>query len=63
MQVAAGPIRVSVDLEPPVEVGPVELEAGGSLRVRILEVPESEPRRWEVFVDEASARGEVEPGP
>jgi hypothetical protein len=58
VNVAPGRVRVIVDLDPPVEVGPVELSPSSLLRVRILEVPEGEPRRWEVFVDGADVRGD-----
>jgi len=58
VNVAPGRVRVIVDLDPPVEVGPVELGRNSLLRVRILEVPEGEPRRWEVFVDGADVRGD-----
>ena len=63
VNVAPGRIRVSVDLDPPVEVGPVGLEPGGSLWIRILEVPASEPPRWDVFVEGASATDGTEPVP
>ena len=58
VNVAPGRVRVIVDLDPPVEVGPVDLAPNASLRIRILEVPEGEPRRWEVFVDGADVRGD-----
>jgi len=51
VKVAPGRIRVGVDLEPPVEVGPVDLAPNASLRIRILEVPVGESQRWQVFVD------------
>jgi hypothetical protein len=63
VEVAPGRIRISVDLDPLVEVGPVGLAPGGSLWIRILEVPASEPRRWEVFVDGPSATGVEESVP
>ena len=57
VKVAPGRIRVGVDLDPPVEVGPVDLAPNASLRIRILEVPAGESRRWQVFVDGANVRG------
>jgi hypothetical protein len=58
VNVAAGLVRILVDVEPPVEVGPVELAPTSTLRIRILEVPGGEPRRWQVFVNEAEVGGE-----
>ena len=63
VKVEPGRIRVGVDLDPPVEVGPVGLAPGGSLWIRILEVPASEPPRWKVFVEGASARDDMESVP
>jgi hypothetical protein len=63
LTVEPGRIRVGIDLDPPVEVGPVALAPGGSLWIRILEVPGSEPRRWQVFVEGSSARGDMESAP
>jgi hypothetical protein len=56
VKLAPGRVRISVDLDPPVEVGPVELAPNASLRIRILEVSASGPERWEVFVDGADLR-------
>jgi hypothetical protein len=55
---APGRVRIRVDLDPPVDVGPVELAPNASLRIRILEVSASEPQRWQVFVDGADVRGD-----
>lgn len=63
LKVAPGRIRVSVELDPPLDVGPVGLAPGGSLWIRILEVPASEPPRWDVFVEGASATGGTESAP
>jgi hypothetical protein len=57
VQVAPGRIRITVDLDPPVEVGPVDLAPNGFLRIRILEVAASDSRSFEVFVDGAGDRG------
>lgn len=51
LEVAPGRIRVRVDLDPPLEVGPIDLGPGARLRIRILEVPGSAPLYREVFVD------------
>lgn len=56
--VAPGRIRITVDLDPPVEVGPVEVTPNTLLRVRILEVAANDSRSFEVFVDGADGRGE-----
>jgi hypothetical protein len=53
---APGRVRITVDLDPPVEVGPVDLAPNASLRIRVLEVAASGPERWEVFVDGADLR-------
>jgi len=53
--VAPGRIRIGVDLDPPVEVGPLRLAPNASLRIRILEVPAGESRTWQVFVEMAKA--------
>ncbi len=57
VKVAPGRIRVGVDLDPPVEVGPLHLAPNASLRIRILEVPTGESRAWQVFVEMAKAGG------
>jgi hypothetical protein len=51
VKVPPGRVRVGVDLEPPVEVGPVDLAPNASLRIRILELPQGEAQRWQVFID------------
>jgi hypothetical protein len=51
VRVAPGRVRISVDLDPAVEVGPFELAPNAVLRVRILEVAGSDSRSHEVFVD------------
>lgn len=53
VEVAPGRIRIGVDLDPPVEVGPLRLAPNASLRIRILEVPSGEFRAWQVFVEMA----------
>jgi hypothetical protein len=63
VEVPPGRIRVSIDLDPAAAVGPVELLPGQSLQIRILEVPASEPRRWEVFIDGAGSGDGGESGP
>jgi hypothetical protein len=63
VNVDPGRVRISVDLDPPVEVGPVGLAPGGRLRIRVLEVPATEPRRWEVFVEGANTEGDTESVP
>ena len=56
VKVPPGRIRVGVDLDPPVEVGPVDVAPNASLRIRVLELPEGEPQRWQVFVDGSNLR-------
>jgi hypothetical protein len=56
VKVAPGRIRVGVDLDPPVEVGPVDLAPNASLRIRILEFPAGGSQRSQVFVDGAKVR-------
>jgi hypothetical protein len=56
VDVPPGRVRVGVDLDPPVEVGPVDLAPNASLRIRILELPADESQRWRVFVDGVSVR-------
>jgi hypothetical protein len=56
VKVAPGRIRVGVDLDPPVEVGPVDLAPNASLRIRILELPEGEAQRWQIFIDGSNLR-------
>jgi hypothetical protein len=56
VKVAPGRIRVGVDLDPPVEVGPVDLAQNASLRIRILELPADESQRWQVFVGGTNLR-------
>ena len=51
VKVPPGRVRVGVDLEPPVEVGPVDLAPNASLRIRMLELPQGEAQRWQVFID------------
>ena len=63
VKVAPGETRVGVDLEPPVEVGPVDLAPNASLRIRVLELSEGDSQRWRVFVDGASLRVGEEPLP
>lgn len=63
VQVAPGRIRVRIELDPPVEVGPLGLAPGGSLRIRLLEVPGSETPRWDVFVEGASTAAGAESAP
>jgi hypothetical protein len=58
LKVAPGRVRIRVDLDPPVDVGPVELAPNASLRIRILEVSAGEPQRWQVFVDAAVVKGD-----
>jgi hypothetical protein len=58
VHVAPGRIRITVDLDPPVEVGPVELAPNAFLRIRILEVAASDSQSFEVFVDGVDDRGE-----
>jgi hypothetical protein len=53
VEVAPGRIRIGVDLDPPVELGPLRLAPNASLRIRILEVPAGESRAWQVFVEMA----------
>jgi hypothetical protein len=55
VNVAPGRVRVIVDLDPPVEVGPVDLAPNASLRIRILEFPAGGSQRSQVFVDGAKA--------
>jgi hypothetical protein len=57
VMVAPGRIRVAVDLDPPVDVGPVDLAPKASLRIRILELLTDGSRRWQVFVDGRDVRG------
>jgi hypothetical protein len=59
VKIAPGRVRIRVDLDPPVEVGPVDLAPGASLRIRLLELSTSGPQRWEVFVDGANVRGDA----
>jgi hypothetical protein len=62
LEVAPGRVRVRVDLDPPLEVGPVDLAPGALLRIRVLEVPGSAPLYREVFVDgEGVGTGETLP--
>jgi hypothetical protein len=56
VKVAPGRIRIGIDLDPPVEMGPVDLAPNASLRVRILEAPAGESQRWQVFVDGTNVR-------
>ena len=51
------PRRLGIDLDPPVEMGPVDLAPNASLRIRILEVPAGKSHRWQVFVDGTNVRG------
>jgi hypothetical protein len=51
VKVPPGRVRVGVDLEPPVEIGPVDLAPNASLRIRMLELPQGEAQRWQVFID------------
>jgi hypothetical protein len=55
--VAPGRIRIGIDLDPPVEVGPLDLAPNGLLRIRILELPRGQSRAWQVFVEMAKVRG------
>jgi hypothetical protein len=55
--VAPGRIRIGVDLDPPVEVGPLDLPPNGLLQIRILGLPRGQSRAWQVFVEMAKVRG------
>jgi hypothetical protein len=57
VKVVPGRVRVGVDLDPAVEMGPVDLAPNASLRIRILEVPAGESQRWRVFVDGTNVQG------
>ncbi len=47
----AGPVRITIDLDPPEIVGPLLLPPGVETRVRILDFPSLSPPVREVFVD------------
>lgn len=49
--VPAGAVRVSVDLDPPAEIGPLEVAPGGTLRLRILDFPALDPPIREVVME------------
>jgi hypothetical protein len=57
VKVPPGRIRIGIDLDPPVEVGPVDLAPNAALRIRVLEFPAGESQRRQVFLDGTSVRG------
>ncbi len=62
LEVAPGPARVVVDLDPPMRIGPIDLPAGQLTRIRILDFPGVEVRQF--FVDRpAGSTGSEGPNP
>jgi Mg-chelatase subunit ChlD len=61
----AGPARIEVGLDPPLEIGPLTLAAGALVRVRVLDFPAASPpvREWSLEVLGAGADLAASPAP